>query len=427
MRWTKGLLGCTLGIAISGCAANSASTWAPAQFVRATPVDAKLLRLPPPDKKIPIAVYSFTDQTGQFKNTTTVQTLSRAVTQGATSILVKALQDVGNRQWFQIVERERLDDLLRERAVIREMRAAYLGEKTLNTRALPPLIFSGVLLEGGVIGYDSNVKTGGLGARFLGIGGNVNYQEDTAVVYLRAVSTKTGEVLVSVNARKSISSVLLASNTFRYVSFDKLLEVDAGVTENEPTELALRQAIEQAVYGIVMEGAEQRLWCFNAPAEETSRLLREHIAERDHIKFEAAQLPVDAAGNTVTGACGNGSLQAATAPLHTGATGGAESAAMPGTAMGAAPLQVPAGMVAASPAAIAASSPASAQARPAFAQKPLAGADAAPASRQVPSALPVRPTAPGDPAIRDAAAATSAQPPPDPSIGFGSVRATAGS
>lgn len=385
MCWTRGLLGCTLGIAISGCAANSASTWAPAQFVRTTPVDAKLLRLPPPDKKIPIAVYGFTDQTGQFKNTTTVQTLSRAVTQGATSILVKALQDVGNRQWFQIVERERLDDLLRERAVIREMRTAYLGEKTLNTRALPPLIFSGVLLEGGVIGYDSNVKTGGLGARFLGIGGNVNYQEDTAVVYLRAVSTKTGEVLVSVNARKSISSVLLASNTFRYVSFDKLLEVDAGVTENEPTELALRQAIEQAVYGVVMEGAEQRLWCFNAPADETSRLLREHIAERDHIKFEVAQLPVDAAGNTVTGACGNGPPQAAAMPLHTGATGGAA----PGPVIGAALLR------------------------------------AVPSS-QVPPAVPVPQTASADPAIPGTAPTATAQPRLVPSIDFGSVRAAAG-
>src|SRR3546814_122363 len=134
-----------------------------------------------------------------FKPTEGVQTLSRAVTQGATSILVKALQEAGNHGWFTVIERERLDNLLRERAVIREMRAAYLGEKTLNRQALPPLLFAGILLEGGIIGYDSNTKSGGLGARFLGIGGSTQYREDTVTVYLRAVSVKTGEVLSTIS------------------------------------------------------------------------------------------------------------------------------------------------------------------------------------------------------------------------------------
>src|SRR3546814_12995748 len=99
------------------------------------------------------------------------------------------------------------------------MRAAYLGEKTLNRQALPPLLFAGILLEGGIIGYDSNTKSGGLGARFLGIGGSTQYREDTVTVYLRAVSVKTGEVLSTISVRKSIESIGLDANTFRYVAF----------------------------------------------------------------------------------------------------------------------------------------------------------------------------------------------------------------
>src|SRR3546814_10981578 len=122
---------------------------------------------------------------------TTLFRSSRAVTQGATSILVKALQEAGNHGWFTVIERERLDNLLRERAVIREMRAAYLGEKTLNRQALPPLLFAGILLEGGIIGYDRNTQSGGLGARFLGLGGSTQYREDTVTVSLRALTAQT--------------------------------------------------------------------------------------------------------------------------------------------------------------------------------------------------------------------------------------------
>lgn len=292
-----------MAAALAGCTGTHPRLWAPPQYGRASAADQALLDLPPPGNRVSVAVYSFTDQTGQFKNSDSMQTLARAVTQGGTSVLIKSLQDVGKRQWFEAVEREHLDDLLRERAIIRDMRQAYLGEKQLNPQALPALHFAGVLLEGGVIGYDANVRTGGLGAQFLGIGANSKYQEDTVTVYLRAVSTKTGEVLISVNARKSVSSILLASSTYRYVGYQDLLAVDAGYTENEPVQIALQQAIAKAVYGLVLEGAEQRLWCFAAPVETAQVLLIHHIAERDHIKLKDVRLPVDPAGKSVTGAC----------------------------------------------------------------------------------------------------------------------------
>ncbi len=275
---------------------------------------ARLAELPLPGQRVPIAVYGFTDQTGQFRPSDTVQTLSRAVTQGATSILIKTLQDAGNHNWFQVIERERLDNVLRERAVIREMRSSYLGEKTINPDALPPLLFAGVLLEGGIIGYDSNTKTGGAGARFLGIGGSTQYREDTVTIYLRAVSVKTGEVLTSVSVRKSIAAVAMSGNAFRFIDFKELLEAEAGFSFNEPDQIALTQAIEKAVYALVMEGALTNLWCLSAPAETSERMLREYVAERDSLGSpDKAGLPRPRPGQPGIGACGT--LRAAARPV----------------------------------------------------------------------------------------------------------------
>ena len=313
---TVGLMMAATGL--SGCATYSAKSWTPPVMAKPSQVQNRLLALPSSGKRVAVAVYGFTDQTGQFKPTDNVQTLSRAVTQGATSILVKALQDAGNRQFFQVIERERLDNVLRERAVIREMRASYLGEKQVNPQALPPLLFAGLLLEGGIIGYDSNVKTGGAGARFLGIGGNSQYREDTVTLYLRAVSVKTGEVLTSVNVRKSIASVALGANAFRYVGFKDLLELEAGVTFNEPDQLAVQQAVEKAVYALIAEGALQDLWCYGTTEDYSEQLLRDYVAERDSIKADAVVLPTRADGSKLTGACRVAPRQAAAAqPLQT--------------------------------------------------------------------------------------------------------------
>jgi curli production assembly/transport component CsgG len=247
-----------------------------------------LAALPAPQRPVAIAVYGFTDQTGQFKPSDNVQTLSRAVTQGAASVLVKALQDAGNRSWFTIVERESLRNLLSERQIIREMRERYLGEKDVNPQALPALLFAGVLLEGGIVGYDTNTVTGGAGAAFLGIGGHAQYRQDTVTVYLRAVSVRTGEVLTSVTASKTIASKELQGNVFKYVAFKKLLEVDTGITTNEPDQLALEQAIEKAVYGLVMEGVELKLWDF-ADHRAGAPLLSLYQAERSGV-YSAEQV-----------------------------------------------------------------------------------------------------------------------------------------
>jgi len=244
-----------------------------------TASEQMLSDLPPPTQPIAVAVYGFTDQTGQFKTSNVGQVLSRAVSQGGSSLLVRSLQDAGNRGWFTVVEREQLKDLLNERQIIRDQRAQYLGEKTVNPQALPALLFAGVLLEGGIVGYDTSTVTGGVGATVWGMGGDAKYEQDTVTVSLRAVSVKTGEVLATVTASKTITSYAVDVNIFRYIASDQLLETENGFTTNEPGMLALQEAIDKAVYGLVMQGVDLRLWQFADPAAAAPLLDRFH-AER---------------------------------------------------------------------------------------------------------------------------------------------------
>lgn len=287
---------CVSTLAISGCS----TTGGPQQIVARAPEVApvtgaqhELMVLPAPSARLTVAVYNFQDQTGQFRSGDGTQTLSRVVSQGATSMLVKALQDAGSRRWFQVMERERLDNLLKERQIIREMRQRYLGEEEVNPEALPSLMFAGILLEGGVIGYDTNTVSGGAGARYLGIGASSQYRQDTVTVYLRAVSVKTGEVLTTVVARKSVASIAVSASAFRFVAFRELLEAETGITTNEPDQIALQQAIEKAVHSLVLEGAHLGYWRFQDQAAATP-LIEDYLRAMRGV-YDVDALPMDAA------------------------------------------------------------------------------------------------------------------------------------
>jgi curli production assembly/transport component CsgG len=282
MLTIKGLSGCRKAaallsvMALTGCGAMAkhqlSEGMMPPVVNPVTELNEELRGLPGPNRKVVVAVYNYADQTGQFKPTEGAQNLSKAVTQGATSVIIKALQDTGNGSWFTVVEREKLDNLLKERRIIQEMRKTYLGEENVNPQALPPLLFAGILLEGGIIGYDSNLQTGGIGARLLGIGADIKYRLDTITVYLRAVSTKNGQVLASVVTHKTIASIGLQGGVFKFIAVDKILEAEAGFTKNEPEQFAVQQAIEKAVYAMVIEGSEQGLWAFADKAYQSKAI-----------------------------------------------------------------------------------------------------------------------------------------------------------
>lgn len=219
---------------------------------------AEILRdLPAARVKPVVAVYDFTDQTGQHRPNDKIAEFSRAVTQGGASILSEALSKAGSGSWFTVIERNGLEHLLRERQIIAATREQY----GVNSK-LPPMLYAGVLLEGGIISYESNTLTGGLGAKYLGVGGATEYRQDIVTVYLRAVNVQNGEVLLSVNTAKTIYSTSITGGAYRFVALNRLLEIETGVTMNEPPQLAVRQAIEASVYALVVEGAIKGVWEF---------------------------------------------------------------------------------------------------------------------------------------------------------------------
>lgn len=224
----------------------------------------RILRsLPPASKRAVVAVYDFEDQTGQHKPNDRIAEFSRAVTQGGAAILNQALVKAGEGTWFTVIERKGLSNLLKERQIISATREMYTGKKS----KLPPMLYAGVILEGAIVSYESNTTTGGLGARYLGIGGNSEYRQDVVSIYLRAVNVKNGEILVSVDTSKTIFSTAVQGSMFKYVAFDEILELESGFTVNEPPQMAVRQAVESGVYALVMEGARKGLWTF---ANETA-------------------------------------------------------------------------------------------------------------------------------------------------------------
>ena len=224
------------------------------------PLVNKLANYPPPKRKVTIAVYNFQDKTGQRKPSSNVALLSSAVTQGAEIWLIQALKHAGKGEWFQVLERGGLDALVKERQIIRSTRSKFEGEKAKELR---PLLFAGVLLEGGIVGYDTNKETGGSGARYLGIGINDEYRKDVVLVGLRLISVQTGEVLLAVSAEKTILSYRLTGNVFKFIDMGtKLLETEAGFTKNESTSYAVIKAIEQAICELIEKGEKQGLWEF---------------------------------------------------------------------------------------------------------------------------------------------------------------------
>ena len=221
----------------------------------------QLLNLPPPLSKAVVAVYDFQDKTGQRKALDNIASFSTAVTQGGIDILIEALRDAGRGNWFAVVERSGLDGLTRERQLIKNTRDMYEGD---GANALKPLLYAGIILEGGIVGYDTNIRTGGSGARTLGIGLRHQYREDRVTVVLRAVLVQTGEVLLNVTSTKTILSTGGGTDFFKFYELGtQLVEAEAGSTENEATSHAVRAAIEAAVYGLVIQGLEREVWDFD--------------------------------------------------------------------------------------------------------------------------------------------------------------------
>ena len=211
-----------LAILLSGCAslASMPPKVSDIAYRQMTKVPA------PANGKIVLAVYQFGDLTGQQKPNDNFGEMSKAVTQGSSNLLIKALKDVGDGKWFRVAERESLQSLLQERKLIRTTRQMTQGDKA---KPLGPMLYAGAYLTGGIVGYDSNTLSGGYGHRILGIGYSAQYRQDTVTVMLRLINVVSGEVELTVMTEKTILSVGAGRDKFTYLDLDtKLLEVELG-------------------------------------------------------------------------------------------------------------------------------------------------------------------------------------------------------
>jgi len=225
------------------------------------PSFVELLNLPPAEEMPVVAVYGFTDKTGQRKSVDNVASFSTAVTQGGTELLIDALKTAGGGTWFRVVERQGIDNLVRERQIIRSGRQDLARSQGTEAKELGPMLFAGIIIEGGIIGYDTNLETGGRGARTLGIGYSRMYRKDVVTVAVRAVSVLTGEVLLNVQAKKSVLSYGSSGDVFRfYEQGTRLLEYEDGVGNNESVTYAVRSAIEAAVLELIYQGHDRKFW-----------------------------------------------------------------------------------------------------------------------------------------------------------------------
>ena len=222
----------------------------------------ELKQAPIPKVSPVVAVYptAFTDQTGQRKSNSEFALFSTAITQQPNALLIRALKHAGDGKFFRVVERVGLDNLTKERQLIRSAREQTASEDE-KKKALRPLLFAGILIEGAVISYEANLESGGIGARYLGIGNSVQYREDNITVSMRMVSVATGEVLLEVLSRKTIFSYGKSEDVFRFIEAGtELVEIELGNARNESSTIALMKAIEGGVLEIINQGYKKSFW-----------------------------------------------------------------------------------------------------------------------------------------------------------------------
>ena len=260
---------------LGGCAHPPSKPSPAAQLTPASRAARDLARLPPPKGRISVAVYGFRDQTGQYKAAPD-SSFSTAVTQGAASMLLAALQSSG---WFRPVERENLQDLLTERKIARALEAPK--EQAPAAPQIPQLLPAAILVEGGITGYETNVRTGGVAANFLGIGLSTQYRVDQVTVSLRSVDVRSGEVLNAVSTTKTIYSYELHPSVFKFVNLKDLAQFEAGTTRNEPAQLCVREALDAAVAHLIVQGLAHGRWQLRDEKDWSSPLLREYLDEAE--------------------------------------------------------------------------------------------------------------------------------------------------
>jgi len=271
------LLGSSL-LLYSGCETFQGGPHDP-PIVAPSPITAlvTLNKLPELDgEPIYIGVNSFKDLTGQRKQSDNFASFSAAVSQGGEAWLIESLLE--SNGWFKVLERGQLDTVMRERALVQQTREDFTDD---DNTGLKPLLFAGLLIHGGIIGYDTNTISGGIGAAYLGIGAHEQHRKDVVTVSIRFVSTLTSEILLSSTVSKTIYSTAVGTDVFKYVK-DALnpLEIEFGFAKNELVSVATRAAIDMAIVDLITKGEKKEMWKFKKSPELPTEEAKEPKADK---------------------------------------------------------------------------------------------------------------------------------------------------
>jgi curli production assembly/transport component CsgG len=81
------------------------------------------------------------------------------------------------------------------------------------------------------------------------------------MVSLRLVSVSTGEILLEILTSKTILSVGISNDYFRFIAEGtELVEFESGNAMNESKSIAVQAAMETAVVALVKQGREKGYW-----------------------------------------------------------------------------------------------------------------------------------------------------------------------
>jgi curli production assembly/transport component CsgG len=97
----------------------------------------------------------------------------------------------------------------------------------------------------------------------------MQYQEDVVTISIRAISTQTGEVLLTVNTQKTLLSYTAGVAIFKfYDNGTKNFESEIGLSQTEASIHCIKLATDLAVEQLIIQGEKKGMWQFKEKSNE---------------------------------------------------------------------------------------------------------------------------------------------------------------
>lgn len=281
-----------LALGLSGCVGNHHARLAPDEAptpigpaVRdnRTPTDPALACLAnaleaKPRRPLVIAVGDVRDYTGKFSVTE-----GAAITQGGALMVTSALGKLGS----SVRLAERFDPVIAERELgytdrrqLGDGAAHALGAGTPPVPWLPyfggSIAASDYYIVGGITELNYDIRSGGLETRIGQVGPKARTYTQSVAIDLRIVDTRSLVVVKTISLTKQFTGYEVGFNIFRFFG-SQLFDVNLGAKGQEPLQLGIRTALEEATLRLVASVAaadpepclNRRSWFPPAPTQSS--------------------------------------------------------------------------------------------------------------------------------------------------------------